>query len=100
MTDAVESRAAIIHDYVLSAEEYMAAFAALGSEVRNLAARSASAAQNTNDLISRFRIGVESLQKLYKEAAGRTDCNDCLANQQRRLIIRDRFQSAFIKYSR
>ncbi|WP_303900415.1 methyl-accepting chemotaxis protein [Anaerotruncus colihominis] len=35
MTDAVESRAAIIHDYVLSAEEYMTAFA-LGSEVREL----------------------------------------------------------------
>lgn len=35
MTDAVESRAAIINDYVLSAEEYMTAFA-LGSEVRDL----------------------------------------------------------------
>ena len=35
MTDAVESRAAIINDYVSSAEEYMAAFA-LGSEVRQL----------------------------------------------------------------
>ena len=35
MTDAVESRAAIINDYVASAEEYMAAFA-LGSEVRDL----------------------------------------------------------------
>jgi len=35
MTDAVESRAAIINEYVLSAEEYMAAFA-LGSEVRGL----------------------------------------------------------------
>ena len=35
MTDAVESRAAIIDEYVLSAEEYMAAFA-LGGEVRNL----------------------------------------------------------------
>ena len=35
MTDAVESRAAIINDYVVSAEEYMAAFA-LGSEVRSL----------------------------------------------------------------
>ncbi|MCI8491750.1 methyl-accepting chemotaxis protein [Anaerotruncus sp.] len=35
MTDAVESRAAIIHEYVLSAEEYMTAFA-LGSEVREL----------------------------------------------------------------
>ena len=35
MTDAVESRAAIIDEYVLSAEEYMAAFA-LGSEVRDL----------------------------------------------------------------
>jgi len=35
MTDAVESRAAIINEYVLSAEEYMAAFA-LGSEVRSL----------------------------------------------------------------
>lgn len=35
MTDAVESRAAIINDYVASAEEYMAAFA-LGSEVREL----------------------------------------------------------------
>lgn len=35
MTDAVESRAAIIDAYVLSAEEYMAAFA-LGSEVRDL----------------------------------------------------------------
>ncbi|RKJ78653.1 methyl-accepting chemotaxis protein [Butyricicoccus sp. 1XD8-22] len=35
MTDAVESRAAIINDYVLSAEEYMTAFA-LGSEVREL----------------------------------------------------------------
>lgn len=35
MTDAVESRAAIINDYVASAEEYMTAFA-LGSEVRNL----------------------------------------------------------------
>ncbi len=35
MTDAVESRAAIINDYVASAEEYMAAFA-LGSEVHNL----------------------------------------------------------------
>lgn len=33
MTDAVESRAAIINDYVTSAEEYMKAFA-LGSEVR------------------------------------------------------------------
>lgn len=37
MTDAVESRAAIINDYVASAEEYMTAFA-LGSEVRNLLA--------------------------------------------------------------
>ena len=37
MTDAVESRAAIIDAYVLSAEEYMAAFA-LGSEVRELLA--------------------------------------------------------------
>lgn len=35
MTDAVESRAAIINDYVASAEEYMKAFA-LGSEVRKL----------------------------------------------------------------
>ena len=35
MTDAVESRAAIIDAYVLSAEEYMTAFA-LGSEVRDL----------------------------------------------------------------
>lgn len=35
MTDAVESRAAIIDEYVLSAEEYMTAFA-LGSEVREL----------------------------------------------------------------
>ena len=35
MTDAVESRASIINDYVLSAEEYMTAFA-LGSEVREL----------------------------------------------------------------
>ena len=35
MTDAVESRAAIINEYVISAEEYMAAFA-LGSEVRQL----------------------------------------------------------------
>lgn len=35
MTDAVESRAAIINAYVLSAEEYMTAFA-LGSEVRSL----------------------------------------------------------------
>lgn len=35
MTDAVESRAAIINDYVLSAEEYTAAFA-LSSEVRDL----------------------------------------------------------------
>ena len=35
MTDAVESRAAIINDYVASAEEYMTAFA-LGSEVRDL----------------------------------------------------------------
>jgi|GEM_PF-1810013 len=35
MIDAVESRAAIIDDYVLSAEEYMSAFA-LSSEVREL----------------------------------------------------------------
>lgn len=35
MTDAVESRAAIINDYVSSAEEYMTAFA-LGSEVHAL----------------------------------------------------------------
>ena len=35
MTDAVESRAAIINDYVSSAEEYMTAFA-LGSEVHEL----------------------------------------------------------------
>ncbi len=35
MTDAVESRAAIINEYVASAEEYMAAFA-LGSEVQDL----------------------------------------------------------------
>lgn len=35
MTDAVESRAAIINDYVASAEEYMTAFA-LGSEVEDL----------------------------------------------------------------
>ncbi len=35
MIDAVESRAAIINDYVASAEEYMTAFA-LGSEVREL----------------------------------------------------------------
>lgn len=35
MTDAVESRAAIIDEYVLSAEEYMTAFA-LSSEVREL----------------------------------------------------------------
>lgn len=35
MTDAVESRAAIIDEYVRSAEEYMAAFA-LSSEVREL----------------------------------------------------------------
>lgn len=35
MTDAVQSRAAIINNYVSSAEEYMAAFA-LGSEVKNL----------------------------------------------------------------
>ena len=35
MTDAVESRAAIIDDYVVSAEEYMTAFA-LSSEVRDL----------------------------------------------------------------
>ena len=37
MMDAVESRAAIINDYVSSAEEYMSAFA-LGSEVRDLLA--------------------------------------------------------------
>lgn len=35
MTDAVESRAAIIDEYVQSAEEYMTAFA-LGNEVRDL----------------------------------------------------------------
>ncbi len=35
MTDAVEARAAIIDEYVLSAEEYMTAFA-LGSEVHDL----------------------------------------------------------------
>lgn len=35
MTDAVESRAAIINEYVLSAEEYMTAFA-LSSEVHDL----------------------------------------------------------------
>lgn len=35
MTDAVESRAAIINEYVSSAEEYMSAFA-LASEVRDL----------------------------------------------------------------
>lgn len=35
MTDAVEARAAIINDYVTSAEEYVTAFA-LGSEVREL----------------------------------------------------------------
>lgn len=35
MTDAVESRAAIINEYVLSAEEYMTAFA-LSSEARDL----------------------------------------------------------------
>ena len=35
MTDAVESRAAIINEYVVSAEEYMTAFA-LGGEVRDL----------------------------------------------------------------
>ena len=35
MTDAVEARAAIISEYVASAEEYMSAFA-LGSEVRQL----------------------------------------------------------------
>lgn len=37
MIDAVESRASIIHSYVASAEEYMAAFA-LGSEVQDLLA--------------------------------------------------------------
>lgn len=37
MIDVVESRAAIINDYVASAEEYMTAFA-LGSEVRELLA--------------------------------------------------------------
>lgn len=37
MIDTVESRAAIINDYVASAEEYMTAFA-LGSEVKNLLA--------------------------------------------------------------
>ncbi|WP_251392987.1 hypothetical protein [Mediterraneibacter agrestimuris] len=37
MIDAVESRAAIINDYVASAEEYMTAFA-LGSEVQDLLA--------------------------------------------------------------
>ncbi len=37
MTDAVESRASIINDYVTSAEEYMTAFA-LGSEVHALLA--------------------------------------------------------------
>ena len=35
MTDPVESRAAVIDEYVLSAEEYMTAFA-LGSEVHDL----------------------------------------------------------------
>ena len=35
MTDAVKSRAAIINNYVASAEEYMSAFA-LSSEVQNL----------------------------------------------------------------
>lgn len=35
MTDAVESRASIINDYVASAEEYMTAFA-LGSQVREV----------------------------------------------------------------
>ena len=35
MTDAVESRAAIINEYVSSAEEYMSAFA-LSGEVREL----------------------------------------------------------------
>lgn len=37
MTDAVESRAAIINDYVASAEEYLKAFS-LSGEVRNLLA--------------------------------------------------------------
>ncbi|MCI8453887.1 MAG: methyl-accepting chemotaxis protein [Lachnospiraceae bacterium] len=37
MTDAVESRASIINDYVASAEEYMTAFA-LGNEVHDLLA--------------------------------------------------------------
>lgn len=41
MTDAVESRAAIINDYVTSAEEYITAFA-LGNEVHDLL-------QNPND---------------------------------------------------
>lgn len=35
MTDAVESRASIINNYVSSAEEYMSAFA-LGQEVHQL----------------------------------------------------------------
>lgn len=37
MTDAVEARASIIHDYVSSAEEYVTAFS-LGEEVRSLLA--------------------------------------------------------------
>ncbi len=41
MTDAVESRASIINDYVTSAEEYVTAFA-LGREVRDLLADPAS----------------------------------------------------------
>lgn len=39
-----------------SIEEYMTAFAP-GGEARGLAAKSAAAAQNTNALISRFRMG-------------------------------------------
>ncbi len=55
MTDAVESRAAIINDYAASAEEYMTAFA-LDSEVHELLQNPTNAAllKKNTDLHRRF----------------------------------------------
>ena len=60
MADAVESRAAIINEYVLSAEEYMTAFA-LGSDLRDLL-------MNPNDPVL--------LERAQRYKIGRASCRD------------------------
>ena len=70
MTDAVESRAAIINDYVTAVEEYMTAFA-LGREVRELLAEPQNPAlvkkrRNTQRILLRSKVFLKACTSLLR----------------------------------